>query len=79
MNKKLVYAHWRSKLNSCLILLWDDFTWEEKLITDKYSAIYYLKDKTIKQHIDINKAVSSHMVREDVLNYIDEKVKELEL
>jgi len=72
------YVHWRDVNCSIhggykFIIMWSDHTWDEFKTP---TSDYYIKGKTYKQIMNLNKVVSSKMSKEEAIRYINEKFKE---
>ena len=70
------YVHWKGTyVTREFIILWSDHTWETICCpTDQY----WIDHKTLKQFMQLNKIVYGKMNREEAMNYINKKFKEIE-
>lgn len=72
----VVNIHWSSGSgNAEFIVLYSDFTWEK--IECPCGIGTMIGDKTLKQHLNLNKIVSGHRTKEELYSYIEQKFKEL--
>ena len=77
-NEKIVkHIHWganNSYRNNYVIVLWSDYTWEQfNLGPDPY-----IKGKTMKQHYNFGKAITSKMTKNQFIEYLNKKKVEIE-
>nr|DAX65118.1 MAG TPA: hypothetical protein [Caudoviricetes sp.] len=70
------YVHWKKTyVTREFIILWSDHTWETICCpTDPYR----IGDKSLKQFMELNKIAYKKMNREEAMNYINKKFKEIE-
>lgn len=73
------YVHWRDIAvqdynHREFVICWSDHTWEIIEIPD---CGWQIGGKTVKQHMGLNKMVSSKMTKEEAKRYISRKVAEM--
>lgn len=77
-NGKIVkHIHWgvnNSYQNNYVIVLWSDHTWEQFNLGSEP----YIKGKTMKQHYNFGKAISSKMTKNQLIEYLNQKKAEIE-
>ena len=77
-NGKIVkHIHWganNSYQNNYVIVLWSDHTWEQFNLGPEP----YIKGKTMKQHYNFGKAISSKMTKNQLIEYLNQKKAEIE-
>lgn len=77
-NEKIVkHIHWganNSYRNNYVIVLWSDYTWEQFNLGPEP----YIKGKTMKQHYNFGKAISSKMTKNQLIEYLNQKKAEIE-
>lgn len=77
-NEKIVkHIHWganNSYQNNYVIVLWSDYTWEQFNLGPEP----YIKGKTMKQHYNFGKAISSKMTKNQLIEYLNQKKVEIE-
>ena len=68
------YVHWRDAYDvKEFVIMWSDHTWET--IRCPFTD-YYINNKSYKQHMQLNKVVSSKMTKEQAMEFINERFKE---
>lgn len=77
-NEKIVkHIHWganNSYRNNYVIVLWSDYTWEQFNLGPEP----YIKGKTMKQHYNFGKAITSKMTKNQFIEYLNKKKVEIE-
>lgn len=77
-NEKIVkHIHWganNSYRNNYVIVLWSDYTWEQFNLGPEP----YIKGKTMKQHYNFGKAITSKMTKNQFIGYLNKKKVEIE-
>lgn len=77
-NEKIVkHIHWganNSYRNNYVIVLWSDYTWEQFNLGPEP----YIKGKTMKQHYNFGKAITSKMTKNQFIEYLNQKKVEIE-
>ena len=77
-NEKIVkHIHWganNSYRNNYVIVLWSDYTWEQFNLGPEQ----YIKGKTMKQHYNFGKAITSKMTKNQFIEYLNKKKVEIE-
>ena len=77
-NEKIVkHIHWganNSYRNNYVIVLWSDYTWEQFDLGPEP----YIKGKTMKQHYNFGKAITSKMTKNQFIEYLNKKKVEIE-
>lgn len=77
-NEKIVkHIHWganNSYRNKYVIILWSDYTWEQFDLGPEP----YIRGKTMKQHYNFGKAITSKMTRNQFIEYLNQKKTEIE-
>lgn len=77
-NEKIVkHIHWganNSYRNNYVIVLWSDYTWEQFNLGPEP----YIKGKTMKQHYNFGKAITSKMTKNQLIEYLNQKKAEIE-
>lgn len=77
-NEKIVkHIHWganNSYRNNYVIVLWSDYTWEQFNLGPEP----YIKGKTMKQHYNFGKAITSKMTKNQFVEYLNQKKAETE-
>lgn len=77
-NEKIVkHIHWganNSYRNNYVIVLWSDYTWEQFNLGSEP----YIKGKTMKQHYNFGKAITSKMTKNQFIEYLNKKKVEIE-
>lgn len=77
-NEKIVkHIHWganNSYRNNYVIVLWSDYTWEQFNLGPEP----YIKGKTMKQHYNFGKAITSKMTKNQFIEYLNQKKAETE-
>lgn len=72
-NEKIVkHIHWganNSYRNNYVIVLWSDYTWEQFNLGPEP----YIKGKTMKQHYNFGKAITSKMTKNQFIEYLNKK------
>ena len=75
--KNVKHVHWgvnNSYQNMYVIVLWSDYTWEQFDLGPKP----YIRGKTMKQHYNFGKSISSKMTRKQFIEYLKQKRAEIE-
>lgn len=76
MNNEVIaeYIHWRgaSSIRE-FVIMWSDHTWET--IRCPFTD-YWIKDKTYKQHMQLDKVVSSKMTKKEAMKFISQRFEE---
>ena len=68
------YVHWRDTYGvKEFVIMWSDHTWET--IRCPFTD-YWINNKSYKQHMQLNKVVSSKMTKEKAMEFINERFKE---
>lgn len=77
-NEKIVkHIHWganNSYRNNYVIVLWSDYTWEQFNLGPEP----YIKGKTMKQHYNFGKVITSKMTKNQFIEYLNKKKVEIE-
>ena len=68
------YVHWRDTyIVKEFVIMWSDHTWET--IRCPFTD-YWINNKSYKQHMQLNKVVSSKMTKEQAMEFINKRFKE---
>lgn len=74
-NVIVVGAYWKDhNYKPSLVVLWSDYTWET---FESPIGNWDLRDKTVKQYVNINYMISRKASKEETIVYINQKMKEL--
>ena len=66
------YVHWRDTYGAKeFVIMWSDHTWET--IRCPFTE-YWINNKSYKQHMQLNKVVSSKMSKEKAMKFINKKI-----
>lgn len=76
MNNEVIaeYVHWRdARGRKEFVIMWSDHTWET--IRCPFTG-YWINGKSYKQHMQLNKVVSSKMTKKEAMNFINQRFEE---